>query len=874
MASTMRSRAHWEESFNIQKQRLGKYLNHIDAKLSFDNFDVYLKDLEASRARQGLRRLLEPNVLDRIKEFTGAVNVLSQADHITLFLWGAIQAILKTRLGVRAHEHIINLTEANLRRQAVANGIPFHRNPRFQGRDTVLNDLHKILRSRDGAAGTSSQTSCIIHGIGGVGKTQVALEYTYRYREDYSYIFWVRAGSSVQLSTSFASFRRSLMPNIEVQDQLANVNLVRDWMVTNDRWLLVFDNADATDVDLSLFWPPTPHGDIIVTTQRRDFSHWAAKDIHLDAFGEDDGAHLILDIIDSSAQTRSEKSIRTARNISLELGGLPLLISHIAGYIEGTKAPLDSILGNLRHPSGFKRIWAFDSTTSTNFQYGESMTKVWRLALNSLKPEALRTLHIMALLSPDEVHEDLLFGDWQDAELAFLSDQRRHEFDAVRKSLIDRHLVTVTRNTKSTKLSIHRVLKKYILQQIDDEGNDKLNLVFQHAVSMVHRKFPHADDLQTPNSAASLECEQCLPHILSLLTIYRDWSPKVKATFDFATLLADTATNYMWERGLTADAVDILETGERVCNDLSHMEEIRPVYADICAIAGSVHETIGLSGRATALQECEKGLSLRQETVKTLQERGQDITVQGVLQLANAWNDVGVVKLSYGDFEAALTYLMESQRLKRLHKAETDIPWHYGELYKNLAIVKLHQGDTAGAEEDARRSCELCCSGRTEKDASTQKARSILGIVLMNIGKTDEAFKLLKGVYEVRKEILGETNLHTRNSLYLVAELHRRKGELCEAESDFRLALNQCEFSWSDESIARARYHLALVIKARPDKLNAERQREAEELTRKARETRDRVALSDERAIIPDDELKSFDFIVSLLAGRWIEKAR
>ena len=55
------------------------------------------------------------------------------------------------------------------------------------------------------------------------------------------------------------------------------------------------------------------------------------------------------------------------------------------------------------------------------------MAKVWRLALNSLKPEALRTLQIMAMLSSDEVYEDMLFGEWEDAELDFLAESKRFE---------------------------------------------------------------------------------------------------------------------------------------------------------------------------------------------------------------------------------------------------------------------------------------------------------------------------------------------------------------------------------------------------------------------------------------------------------------
>jgi len=112
-------------------------------------------------------------------------------------------------------------------------GVPFHRNFNFQGREAVLDDLHKKLRPKGTEKSNTSlsQTSCTIHGIGGVGKTQVALEYTYRYREDYAYIFWVRAESSIEISTSFASFARSLMPASAVQDQGANIQLVRDWMI-------------------------------------------------------------------------------------------------------------------------------------------------------------------------------------------------------------------------------------------------------------------------------------------------------------------------------------------------------------------------------------------------------------------------------------------------------------------------------------------------------------------------------------------------------------------------------------------------------------------------------------------------------------------
>ncbi|KAJ3534578.1 hypothetical protein NM208_g7479 [Fusarium decemcellulare] len=976
MAWTLRSQARWEETYEAQKRRLGKHLADIDTKLSFATFDLYLHELEETRAKRGFGRLFQPNFLNQMKEFSAAINSASQVHDVSALLWGSIQALLKiaynfvdtvdiistmiadltqqlpvfeeyrslfpaapeleeplrelyfyyvkfcidafmflkskrwkllvrlafrklrqefeetrtniaksassfktrvdiakTRLGVDIHQQVVGLTEANLRRHTIVKGIPFPKNFRFQGRDNVLADLYSKLHPRSASGAIiPGQTSCAIHGIGGVGKTQVALEYNYRYRENYAYIFWVRASSSVELTTSFASFARSLMPGQAVQDQVANVHLVKDWMIQNDRWLLIFDNADDADVDLSLFWPPSSHGSIIITTQRRSLSYWTATEIHLDTFDEDRGAQLILDFVSPSPQNQTPEMIQTAKRISNELGGLPLLVSHIAGYVEGTKVPLSSILDHLVQPLELKRIWDFDSSTSTNFQYGEPMARVWRLALDSLTVEALTTLHVLSMLGPDEVDENILFGEWEDDDISFLSHNKRFQFNEIRQNLTDRHLVTASTDPDGSKLSIHRALRQYIQQRLHDEGSDRLSVFFRRAVTMVRQVFPRAHELQTPTSSTWVECEKCLPHILSLMSIFQRWTPKIAPTLEFATLLADTATNYMWDHGMTSDAISILEVGESVCDVLAHHEAINLVHADICAIAGALHEDVGLSGRAIALEKCEKALELRQQRIRMLEEKGESAVPASILQLANAWNDVGVVKLAYGEFEEALTYFTESLRLKRERTKEDDIPWHYGETYKNLALVKLYQGDVTGAERMARRSCELCCRDRPEQDASAQIARSILGTVLMNANKLDEALGVHQDVYETRKEMFGETSMHTKNSLYSIAELQRINGKLEKSESNFRLVLRQCELCWPDEAVARAKYHLALVIKARisSGKMDYSRVKEADELIQAARETRRKIAPSYGDDLAPDAELESFDFMVSLLAGKRI----
>lgn len=105
--------------------------------------------------------------------------------------------------------------------------VNLRRNPTFTGRDTALVLLHSSVMGGKPLAGPRS---CTIYGIGGVGKTQTALEYTYRYRAHYDCIFWLRAEKSIDLSNSYASIGRKLgITSGNDADQLA-VESIQAWL--------------------------------------------------------------------------------------------------------------------------------------------------------------------------------------------------------------------------------------------------------------------------------------------------------------------------------------------------------------------------------------------------------------------------------------------------------------------------------------------------------------------------------------------------------------------------------------------------------------------------------------------------------------------
>jgi tetratricopeptide (TPR) repeat protein len=322
-------------------------------------------------------------------------------------------------------------------------------------------------------------------------------------------------------------------------------------------------------------------------------------------------------------------------------------------------------------------------------------------------------------------------------------------------------------------------LKKHVVQLIHDKGEGNLQLYFQRALTMVCRRHPKGHVLQIPTNKTWKQCEPYTPHVLSLLNVYLTWKPDIGPTLEFATLLYDLG-NYMWERGIKT-AGEILQAGEDVCTLLTDLPETIPIYANLCAIGGAVQGEIGFSGRAMAREKCERALQLRKQRVKQMEASGS-LQVNDVMLLAMAWNDVGVVKIQSCEYDAALTDLEESLRLRRRYAVEDDHPWHFGETFKNLAFVRSYQGRLDEAEDLAHRACELCSRGMGEKSAATLKAQFIEATILWNSNKIKEALNMHKSIYRARDEVFGSKHMLTKDSLYSLGEISRLRGKMEKAE--------------------------------------------------------------------------------------------
>jgi hypothetical protein len=140
--------------------------------------------------------------------------------------------------------------------------ITHHRNPNFPGRENLLNDLRAALTTKKSTALTQA-----IHGLGGIGKTQLVLEYAYRYASEYDTVWWMRAEEVSTCASDYAELARALdLPEKDAIEQSRIIVAVRDWLDHNPGWLLIFDNAQTVD-DILFYLPRGFAGHVLITSR-------------------------------------------------------------------------------------------------------------------------------------------------------------------------------------------------------------------------------------------------------------------------------------------------------------------------------------------------------------------------------------------------------------------------------------------------------------------------------------------------------------------------------------------------------------------------------------------------------------------------------
>lgn len=283
----------------------------------------------------------------------------------------------------------------------------FPRNEDFIGRDKDLANLYKIL-SEPGRV-------CVVSAEGGMGKTALAVEFTWRYEHCYHYIFWVQAETPVGSSETFCQIALQLGLAEVYANQDILIRLGREFLeqTQDKRWLLVFDNVDKWD-DIDIYTPTktsATNGSILITTRHETLTAPSRPvnyfRITLQELDMDEGRKLLIHGLPPDLKPKElslrEPEYKIAGEIAT-LAGLPLLIIYISGYVKASGCTLFEFWEYWNEWRPNLRI----AGAADEKQDFSGRDTVFQIALRDLGGDAQNILKIMAFLDSDGIQRELL----------------------------------------------------------------------------------------------------------------------------------------------------------------------------------------------------------------------------------------------------------------------------------------------------------------------------------------------------------------------------------------------------------------------------------------------------------------------------------
>ncbi|MEA3324009.1 MAG: FxSxx-COOH system tetratricopeptide repeat protein [Euryarchaeota archaeon] len=271
--------------------------------------------------------------------------------------------------------------------------VSHHRNPNFTGRKGILSELRSALTSGEPAAWKQAVT-----GMGGVGKTQLAVEYIYRHKPDYMVIWWIHSAEPVTMAADYASLTDSLdLLEKDSIDQSETVRAVKRWLEHNSGWLLIFDNAHDQEV-IRDYIPQGGAGHIIITSRNPDWGSVAGL-LPVKKFDRADSIEFLL-------RRTGQDDPDAADALAAELGDLPLALEQAGAYIKATRTALTDYQELFQ--SRRKELWGDESPPP---DYPDSVATTWSLAMDDVReesPEAADLLNLCAFLDLDEIPLEML----------------------------------------------------------------------------------------------------------------------------------------------------------------------------------------------------------------------------------------------------------------------------------------------------------------------------------------------------------------------------------------------------------------------------------------------------------------------------------
>ena len=609
-----------------------------------------------------------------------------------------------------------------------------NRNEYFTGRTDLLDTLNRLLNESKTAALTQAIT-----GLGGIGKTQIAVEFCHRNKRAYpGGVFWADASSAGSLTDSYASFALDLgwvsqeMPG----DDAAGVWLSRARKTAG--WLLVLDNADEPEQIDSLL-PQTADGHVLITTRSQD-PGWGGKPLAVDVWPLDEAATFLVE------RTGRKSEVEDCRELAEVLGGLPLALEQAAAYLvqHGTIAVTAYLEGFNRHRVAFMET--HKSRRPLRGKYEETVATTWTISFGRLPPPAAEALQALPFLDPDSIPTRFFekCGDLGSALGALDLGDSFTMAECIVEPLRAYSLIEVFDGGST--FSIHRLVQDVVRYRLTETEASE---IFRKVIEILHGLFPKEPDIQVTWKVGI----PWLPQIIHSLYLWQKleskppWDPT--AAWFRAAKCALAAGRYSIARKLCDEVLTI-----RAYRLGVHHPDT------LCAKAN-------LACSLSPLGDLESSRMLLEET---LMESRSVLGAEHKETLTLSVN-LSVTHLNLGNAALARDLLERSRKaicqiLGREHKLALAAT-------ANLAHSYLLLGDAASARGLLEESLGIRTELLGPEHPDTLSGKALLASALSALGESISAHKLLQETLEVSRCVLGTTHPYTLWMIHDLLEISR-----------------------------------------------------------------------------------------------------
>ncbi|KAH8780676.1 hypothetical protein BGZ57DRAFT_300902 [Hyaloscypha finlandica] len=662
--------------------------------------------------------------------------------------------------------------------------IPFSRDADFVERGTILDQIDQKC------AVLGSRTALV--GLGGVGKSQLAIEYAYRIRERSpdTWVFWVHASNATRFEQSFKDIANCVKIPGRQNVKADIFQLVHDWLrnESKGRWVLILDNVDdarflldnqpttsaSVSKPLREYLPQSENSCILITTRSREAALKLVEPCDVIAVDPMDKTHALALFEKKLGVQEDNKEDITELVTVLEF--MPLAIFQAATYIT-ERWPRCSVRQYLEQfrKSDSKRTSLLDYNGGQLRRDREAKNSIiitWQISFDHIRqtrPSAADLLSLMCFFDRQGIPEALLKSrgkqgndqrdqkerddndEWDGNEVHSSQSSQSDEFEEDVLAL--RHFSFISVNTDGITFEMHSLVQLATRKWLEAYG--QLEKWKQQFVSNLCESFPSGE---YENWGV---CQALFPHAKSAAT----QQPEEQSSLvEWATLLYYAAW-YAWRRGRAADTEELAAKSAKARKKVYGQD-----YKDTLSSMHLLALAYELGGRWNEVEELEVQLLKVQQRVLGPEDPN---TLSSMGTLAATYRNKG----RWDEAEELEVQLLETN--KRVLGPE-----HPNTLASmvNLATTYRNKGQWDDAEKIQTEQLQICKRVVGPMHPDTLVSMSNLALIYDNQGRWDDAEELGLKVIEARKRMLGDEHPDTLVSMSNLAMIYNNQGRWDDAE--------------------------------------------------------------------------------------------